>query len=415
MGYHDSGYLVPMSPNLEKTRASINQDLKFDPLSSTYEADNDLKRAQIARTFISDTMTVPTTEMYAYGVHGTLGDAVYYEPSTIALEAHVAKITGKEDGLFMPTGTMSNQIGLRTHLTQPPYTIVCDHRAHIYTYELSGVAFHSGAQLIPVPPQNGHHLTVDDVSRSVVQGSDVHFAPTQVISLENTLNGTIFPQYDIVPISEFARSLGIKMHLDGARLWHVAAETGMSLKELCDPFDSVSLCFSKGLGAPVGSILLGTKEYITKARRVRKLFGGGMRQTGILAASVAYALTHHFPLLPRVHILARKLEKGLQDIGVTILSGAETCMVFYDATSIGTTYDEIAEKGLQLPSPLFLGGSRLVVHIQTTEAVIDDFLELVAGIAKERKKAGFVKAEMNGVGQYRDVYVHRHWSISKSK
>jgi len=134
------------------------------------------------------------------------------------------------------------------------------------------------------------------------------------------------------------------MHLDGARIWHVAAETGISLKVLCEPFDSVSLCFSKGLGmicsifymqllktlclgAPIGSVLVGTKEYITRARRIRKLFGGGMRQTGVLAGSAAYALTHHFPLLPRAHALAKRLQKGLEDIGVTITSPAETCMV----------------------------------------------------------------------------------------
>jgi threonine aldolase len=165
--------------------------------------------------------------------------------------------------------------------------------------------------------------------------------------LENTLNGTIFPQDEIVAISEFAHSRGIKMHLDGARIWNAAAETKMYIKELCDPFDSVSLCFSKGLGqseinvwssyyfltilrhpgAPIGSCLVGPKEFITKARWFRKLFGGGMRQTGFLAGCVAYALTHNFPQLPRVHALAKKLEAGLEDIGAVITSRAETCMV----------------------------------------------------------------------------------------
>jgi len=196
------------------------------------------------------------------------------------------------------------------------------------------------------------------------------------------------------------------MHLDGARIWHVAAETGKSLKELVEPFDTVSLCFSKGLGAPIGSCLVGTKEYITRARRIRKLFGGGMRQTGLLSGSVAYALTHHFPLLPRVHALARKLEKSLEDIGVTILSPAETCMIFYDAGSIGVTYDEIAERGLALPEPLFLGGSRLVLHIQTTEAAVDDFTKLIATLAEEKRKAGFVKPEVK-VNGHQDVYVRR--------
>jgi threonine aldolase len=301
---------------------------------------------------------------------------------------------------------MSNQIGLRTNLMQPPYTVLCDHRAHIYKYEVGGAGFHSGAAVTPVVPSNGHHLSLQDVKDNVVHGPDVHFAPTEVIALENTLNGTIFPQDEIIAISEFARSKGIKMHLDGARIWHVAAETGISLKELLEPFDSISVCFSKGLGAPIGSCLVGSKEYITRARRIRKLFGGGMRQTGFLAGSVAYALTHNFPLLPRVHNLTHKIQKSLEHVGVTILSPAETCMIFYDAGSIGTTYDEIAERGAALPEPLFLGGSRVVVHIQTSEAAVDDFIALIATIAEEKRKAGFVKPETQ-VNGHRDVYVRR--------
>jgi len=174
-------------------------------------------------------------------------------------------------------------------------------------------------------------------------------APSQVIALENTLNGTIFPQDEIIKICNYAHSLGMKTHLDGARIWHVAIETRKSIKDLCEPFDSISVCFSKGLGqyirsiagrvvrilnnmsmasgAPIGSCLVGTKEFITKARRFRKILGGGMRQTGILAASAAFALTHNFPQLPRVHALAKRLEAGLEDIGAIILSRAETCMV----------------------------------------------------------------------------------------
>lgn len=174
-------------------------------------------------------------------------------------------------------------------------------------------------------------MTLADVKEHVVIGSDVHLAPTSVIALENTLNGTIIPQDEVIAISDFARQNGIKMHLDGARIWHVAAETGTPLSELCAPFDSVSLCFSKGLGAPIGSCLVGPKEFIVKARWFRKLFGGGMRQTGVLAACAAYALTYNFPRLSRVHTLAAKLEAGLQEVGATITSPAETCMASFFA------------------------------------------------------------------------------------
>ncbi|KAJ7783539.1 pyridoxal phosphate-dependent transferase [Mycena maculata] len=388
---------------------NIAQQIKLDILSKTHVDDNIAKRKEISRTFISDTITVPTKEMYEYAALATVGDDVYFEPSTKALETHMAQITGKEAALFVPSGTASNQIALRTHLLQPPYTVLCDHRAHIHKYEAGGAAFHSGAAVTAVIPSNGHHLTLEDISENMILGSDTHMAPTEVVALENTLNGTIFPQEEIITISEFVHSHGKKMHLDGARLWHVAAETETPLKELCDPFDSVSLCFSKGLGAPIGSCLVGTQAFITKARWIRKLFGGGMRQTGILAASAAYALSYNFPLLPAVHELSRKLEAGLEEIGVEITSRAETCMIFYDPSSVGVTYDEIADRASDLPEPLILGGSRLVLHIQTSESAVQDFLSVVGKLAKEKKAAGFAKPEppANGKSVYKDIYVRR--------
>ncbi|KAF9557865.1 hypothetical protein CPC08DRAFT_764314 [Agrocybe pediades] len=391
----------------ESQLSSVADQVKFDILTETHALDNATKRKEIARTFISDTVTVPTEEMYSYATLATLGDDVYFEPSTSALEAHIAKITGKEAGLFMPSGTASNQIALRTHLKQPPYSILCDHRAHIHKYEAGGAAFHSGAAVIPVVPTNRHHLTLQDVKDNVMITTDVHFAPTEIVALENSLNGTIIPQDEVIAISDYVHSLGLKMHLDGARIWHVAAETQTSIKELCDPFDSVSLCFSKGLGAPVGSCLVGTKEFIAKARWFRKLFGGGMRQTGLLAACAAYALTNNFPQLPRVHALAKKLEAGLEEIGATILSKAETCMIFYDPSPLGLSYDEIAERASALPEPLFLGGSRLVIHIQTTEQAVEDLLQVIRQLAEEKKAAGFVpQPKVNG-SEIKDVYVRR--------
>ncbi|KAF9821855.1 hypothetical protein IEO21_00285 [Rhodonia placenta] len=367
--------------------AKVIDEVKVDILTRTQE------HSTIESLLLRVSRTVPTQEMYAYAVQASLGDDVYDEPCTKVLEAHMAKLTGKEAALFMPSGTMSNQLALRTHLKQPPYSVLCDHRAHIARYEAGGTAFHSGAQLDYAIPANGHHLTLDDVKEHVVLGMDVHTCPTAVIELENTLNGTIMPQEDIIAISQFAHSHDIKMHLDGARIWHVAAETATPLKELCDPFDSVSLCFSKGLGAPIGSCLVGTQEFITRARWFRKMFGGGMRQTGFMAASAAYALTHHFPLLSRVHALTRRLETGLKDIGVHITSGAETCMVFFDPSPIGVSYAELVARASKLPSPIKLGGSRLVVHIQTTDETVDDFLALVRQLAQEKRDGGFVATE----------------------
>ncbi|KAJ3531206.1 hypothetical protein NMY22_g8255 [Coprinellus aureogranulatus] len=395
------------SPTI-KDVAPILEEIKLDLISENHVEDNAAKRNEISRTFISDTVTVPSQEMYEYAVRATLGDDVYFDPSTAHLEAHMAKITGKEAALFVASGTASNQIALRTHLQQPPYSVLVDHRSHINKYEAGGTAFHSGAHLITVHPSNKHHLTLEDIKDNIALSSDIHFAPTTVVALENTLNGTIIPQDEVERISEYVHSVGVKLHLDGARIWHVAVETNTPLKDLCEPFDSISLCFSKGLGAPVGSCLVGSKEFIAKARWFRKLFGGGMRQTGILAASAAYALTHNLPQLVRVHGLAKRLQWGLEEIGCRILSRAETCMIFYDPAPVGVTYEEISERGSALPEPLVLGGSRLVLHIQTSEEAVSDFLEVVRTLAQEKKAAGFVAPDPNSYGAFlKDIYVRR--------
>ncbi|KAI0307578.1 pyridoxal phosphate-dependent transferase [Multifurca ochricompacta] len=397
-----------MTGDLGKAWDRVTDPAKLDIIATTQAKDNERCRLEVSRSFISDTLTVPSKEMCDYAVQASLGDDVYHEPNTAALEAHMARLFGKEAALFVPSGTMSNQLAMRTHLKQPPYSVLCDHRAHVYACEAGGVAFHSGAQVIPVIPSNRHHLTLDDIQKFIVLDEDIHFALTQVIELENTLHGSIFPQDEIIRISEFARKRGIKMHLDGARIWHVAVETGTPLDVLCEPFDSISACFSKGLGAPVGSCLMGSKEFIARARWFRKTFGGGMRQTGFFAASVAYALTHNFPKLAAVHQLTRRLERGLLELGVEITGSVETCMVFYNPSPIGTNYTEIAERAEQLPSPLLLGGSRLVVHIQTSEQAIDDFLNVLRSLAEEKKAAGFVRpAGKVDDGSYKDIYVRR--------
>ncbi|TFK76863.1 hypothetical protein BDN72DRAFT_830033 [Pluteus cervinus] len=389
------------------TLQQIADQVKLDVLTADPVKDNAAKLIEISRTFISDTVTVPSKGMLEYAAQATQGDDVYFEPATAALEEHIAKLTGKEAGLFMTSGSASNQIALRTHLKQPPYSIIADHRAHIHKYEAGGAAFHSGATVIAIVPSNHHHLTLADVQENAVITTDTHFAPTELVALENTLNGTILPQKEAIAICDWAHSQGMKTHLDGARIWHVAVETGKSISELCEPFDSVSLCFSKGLGAPIGSCLVGTKEFITRAKWFRKLFGGGMRQTGYLAASAAYALTHNFPQLPRVHALARRVEAGLEKIGAKISSRAETCMIFYDPAPIGVNYDEIAERASKLAHPLVLGGSRLVIHIQTSEEAVDDFLSIVRELAGEKKAAGFTPPTAQENGAYRDVYVRR--------
>ncbi|GJJ09512.1 hypothetical protein Clacol_003735 [Clathrus columnatus] len=364
--------------------------------------DIEAMRSVISRSF-TYTITAPTDEMYAYAIHSSLGDDVYEEASTKILEAHMATLFGKEAAIFVASGTMSNQLALRAHLFQPPHSILCDVRSHIHCYEAGGAAYHSQATVIPVIPSNSHHLTLDDVKKYIVTETDIHFSTTKVVALENTLNGTIFPQDEIIKIAEYCKSIDVRMHLDGARIWHVAAETGIPLDILCSPFDSISCCFSKGLGAPVGSCLLGSKALIARARGLRKLFGGGMRQIGFLAGCAAFALSNHFKLLPDVHDLARKLEQGLRNLGAQILVPAETCMVFYDPKPLGLDYLEISERAAALPLPIKAGGSRLVVHIQTSTQTVDDFLDLLKTMMAEKGILGVTNGHREV--DYTNIYV----------
>lgn len=391
--------LLPRKMSADPSFESIINQIKVDAVSPTHDLDNAKQLEAVSRCFATDTVTVPTKEMYEYATKASVGDAVWHDSSTEALEAHIAQLTGKEAALLVASGTMSNQLAVRTHLHQPPFSVICDGRSHINKSESGGAALHTGAHTVPLMPSNGHHhLTLKDIRPHVVLGEDIHSAPTRLICLENTLDGLIFPQSDIVDICKFAHENGILVHLDGARLWHVAATTYIPMSVLCAPLDSVSLCFSKGLGAPMGTCLAGSKAFIQKAKWFRKAWGGGMRQTGIIAAAIAYALTHNFPQLPRVHALAKRLEQGLRDLGVRILSPAETCMLYYDPSPIGIGYQEIQDRAAALPQPIIAMGPRLVVHIQTTTEAIDDLLAVLRTLKENKLKDGFTQSPDLPVG-----------------
>src|SRR6187402_826542 len=193
----------------------------------------------------------------------TLLDDVFQEdPTTNSLESHMASLTQHEAALFVLSGTMGNQLALRTHLTQPPHSVLCDYRAHILQWEAGGVATLSGALVKGVVPKNGVYLTLEDIEKNVILGDEIHTCPTRVISLENTLGGTIMPLSEVRKISAFAKEHDIRLHLDGARIWEAVVAGAGSLTDYTKEFDSVSLCFSKGLGAPVGSILVGKAKFI---------------------------------------------------------------------------------------------------------------------------------------------------------
>jgi len=314
----------------------------------------------------------------------TLFDDVFNEDTTTQdLENLVCDLTGKEAGLFVMSGTMSNQVAMRTHLGGPPHSILCDHRGHVVLYEAGGAASLCGALIKTVVPKNGHHLTLEDVQTNACLDDDVHMCPTKIISLENTINGTIIPLDDCQQIGKWAKEQGVIMHLDGARLWEVAAAGAGSLKDYCAAFDSVSLCFSKGLGAPIGSILVGDKQFIKKARWIRKMFGGGVRQGGVISAPARVAVEETFlgNKLKAGHEKARALGQFCESLGIKLFESVETNMVWIDFDNLGVAQEKW--QALQDKYSIRLSGGRFVVHYQISDEAINRLKKLLQEVVKQ--------------------------------
>lgn len=350
-----------------------------------------------ARDFRSDTFTMPSDAQMMEGVRASRGDDVYMEDSaTAALEERIAKMAGKEAALFGASGTMTNQLAIRTHMKQPPHSIITDNRAHVHLMEAGGIAVFSQATTHALAPSNGLHLTVEDIEPALQLGTNIHIAPTKLICLENTLSGIVFPQEEVVRIGELAKKHNVAMHLDGARAWNVAAaeleRRGLDpnseedrttvLSDILAPFDTASLCLSKGIGAPIGSAIVGSKEFIERAKWFRKMFGGGWRQSGSLAAQADYALTHHFPRLAGTHALARRLADGLKEAGCDIVAPVDTSMVFFDPAPAGINLEQVAAALAALPDPITIGANRLVLHHQTSPQAVEDFIQVVKDLAE---------------------------------
>jgi threonine aldolase len=262
----------------------------------------------------SDTVTKPTPGMRAAMAAAEVGDDVWREDPTIhRLEARVAEMLGKEAALFVPSGTMSNQIAVRLH-TRPGDELLCDANAHLYVYEAGGPAVLSGVTCQPLPGDYGI-LSLEQV-RDNVRPLNEHLVRTRLVCLENTHNrggGRIYPLELTAKICAWARGQGLALHLDGARLWNAVVATGTPADRWASHFDTVSVCFSKGLGAPVGSALVGPRDMIERGRYVRKLFGGAMRQAGILAAGALYALDHHIDRLAEDHANAKLIAEAVAE------------------------------------------------------------------------------------------------------
>jgi threonine aldolase len=263
----------------------------------------------------SDTVTKPTPGMRAAMSSAEVGDDVFGEDPTVnRLEERVAELLGKEAALYVPSGTMSNQIAVKAH-TQPGDELLCDLNCHIYNYEAGGPAVLSGVTCRTLDGESGI-LDLSQLEDKIRPVQDHHLVRTRLVCLENTHNrggGKIYPIDKIKSISRWARAGGLAMHLDGARLWNAVVATGIPAAEWAQHFDSVSVCFSKGLGAPIGSALAGPRDLIVKGRRIRKLFGGGMRQAGLAAAAAIYALDHNVKRLAEDHKNARLIAQAIAD------------------------------------------------------------------------------------------------------
>jgi threonine aldolase len=331
----------------------------------------------------SDTVTKPTPQMREVIAKAEVGDDVYGDDPTVnLLEEESARILGKEAGLFVPSGTMGNLVAILTHCARGNEIILGD-RAHTFLFEVGGIAALGGIQTHIIPNQADGTLNLEDII-SAIRMDDIHDPPTSLVTIENTHNrcgGVAISEEYTRQVGQIAQEHNLKLHLDGARIFNAAAALDVPPAVLVDPADSVMFCLSKGLGAPIGSILCGSSEFIQKARKNRKMLGGGMRQVGVIAAAGLYALEHHLPRIKEDHLQAKRLAEGLRKIDGIILMNENppTNMVYIRFQEhIDLSLDDISAR---LMDHNILAGResenqfRLVTHLWITDEDVDSVIE----------------------------------------
>lgn len=322
----------------------------------------------------SDTVTQPTAAMREAMMAAELGDDVYGEDPTVnRLEAWLAAELGFQAALFVPTGTMSNLLGLMAHCERGDEYIV-GQQAHTYKYEGGGAAVLGSIQPQPIDGEADGSLDLAKVEGAIKQ-DDFHFARTRLLALENTMQGKVLPLDYLAAARELTQRRGLGLHLDGARLYNAAVKLDVPAREITRHFDSVSVCLSKGLGAPVGSVLCGSTALIGKARRLRKMVGGGMRQAGVLAAAGLYALQHQVERLAEDHANAARLGEGLAALGYSV-EPVQTNMVYVQlGERAGQIKASMAERGIAVSAAPRL---RLVTHLDVSAEQIEQVIEAFA-------------------------------------
>ena len=329
----------------------------------------------------SDTVTKPTQEMLNAMMAAKVGDDVFIEdPSINALEEKVAAIFGMDAGLFCPSGTMTNQIAIKVH-TQPGDEVICDKLSHIYQYEAGGIAFNSGCSVNLITGDKGRISALQVLD--AINADDIHKAVSRLVSLENTSNrggGTCYDWNEINAIRDVCNLHGLQLHLDGARIFNAIVAKKEDPKQYGNTFDSISVCLSKGLGAPVGSVLIGNKSFIHKARRVRKLFGGGMRQAGYLAAAGIYALDNHINRIEEDHKHAKLVAEALNNKPwVKAVIAPETNILIFETSPTFTSL-QIVNKLKEfnvLCYPIAPQQVRMVFHLDVNINMMNDLIEII--------------------------------------
>ena len=329
----------------------------------------------------SDTQTRPSREMLDFMFQAKVGDDVFGEdPSINELEGLAAEMFGMEASVFCPSGTMTNQIAIKCH-TQPGDEVICDVSSHIYQYEGGGIAFNSGASVKLLYGDKGR-ITAQQVLENI-NADDVHKAHTSLVSLENTSNrggGSCYELEEIKSIKSVCEENNLVLHLDGARLFNALVEKKQTPSEYGQLFHSISICLSKSLGCPVGSLLLGKKEFIKKARRVRKAFGGGMRQAGYLAAAGIYALKNNIERLKQDHDHAKQIAEALRKKDfVSPILPVETNIIIFGVTEPWTAkcfVDKLKDAGI-LGHPISPTQVRLVTHLDVTPVMVEKTIDVI--------------------------------------
>lgn len=332
----------------------------------------------------SDTVTKPTAGMRQAIAQAEVGDDVYGEdPTVLRLEAKIATMLGMEAALFVPSGSMANMIAVRVH-TEPSDEVILEAHGHSYAYEAGGMAGISGVQAKPLPTEDG--LLLPAQIEAAINPRNAHFARTRLVILENTSNrggGTIYTPEHVAQIRALTEAHGLTLHMDGARLWNAHVATGRPLAEFTRALDSVSVCLSKGLGCPVGSLLAGPRPFIERAHRFRKMLGGGMRQAGVLAAAGLYALEHHLLRLAEDHARLRRLAKGLAALpGLQVEPERyPTNIAFVDlgpSLPSAPVFSQALKRRGVLANPTGPRRLRVLTHLDLDDAAVDRALEAFA-------------------------------------